>query len=133
MSAGVLVDISVWSLALRRKAHELGPEEAEIATELTELITAGRARLIGMVRQELLSGIKTPEQYEKLRKILLAYPDEPVNIEDFEAAAKAHNQCRAHGSSARPLTFAFARFRCAATGQSSRRIAISDATPKCFP
>ena len=93
----VLVDTSVWSLALRRKSHELSIDEAGIAAELKELITGGRARLIGMVRQELLSGIKTQEQYERLRKTLRAYQDEPVGIEDYEIAAKVHNQCRSKG------------------------------------
>ena len=97
MSLNVLVDTSVWSLALRRKPRDLAPAEAAIATELSELVTAGRARLIGIVRQELLSGIKTPEQYERLRKTLRAYPDEPVNVADFEAAAKANTDCRARG------------------------------------
>lgn len=97
MSLNVLVDTSVWSLALRRRTRDLAPAEATIRLELSELVTAGRARLIGMVRQELLSGIKTPEQYERLRKILRAYPDEPVNVDDFEAAAKANNDCRSHG------------------------------------
>ena len=91
------MDTSVWSLVLRRKAHDLSAEEAEIARELTELIEAGRARLTGIVRHELLSGIKTSTQYEKLRLILRAYPDEAVNTDDFEAAAEAHNQCRARG------------------------------------
>jgi predicted nucleic acid-binding protein len=105
VSVSVLVDTSVWSLALRRKRHELSPGEIAIAIELTELITAGRARLIGMIRQELLSGIKSREQYEKLRKSLRAYADEPASLDDFEAAAEAHNQCRSHGISGSAVDF----------------------------
>lgn len=97
MSVNVLVDTSVWSLALRRKLRDLAPAEAAIATELSELVISGRARLIGVVRQELLSGIKTPEQYERLRKTLRAYPDETATVDDFEAAAKVNNDCRTHG------------------------------------
>lgn len=105
MSLNVLVDTSVWSLALRRKPRDLAPEEAAIATELSELVAAGRARLIGMIRQELLSGIKTLEQYERLRKTLRAYPDEPMNVDDFEAAAKANNDCRAQGITGSAVDF----------------------------
>ncbi len=72
----VLVDTSVWSLALRRKNESLGTNERPLVAELAELIREGRARVIGLVRQELLSGIKTTEQYEKLRLHLRSFPDE---------------------------------------------------------
>jgi predicted nucleic acid-binding protein len=93
----VLVDTSIWSLALRRKARDLNPMERAAVAELTNLIQEGRARIIGVIRQELLSGIKTPTQYEKLRDVLRAFPDEPVTTADYEAAAKAGNDCRARG------------------------------------
>lgn len=93
----VLVDTSIWSLALRRKAQDLNPIENSAVAELTNLIKEGRARIIGVVRQELLSGIKTSSQYEKLRAILRSFPDELVAIEDYEAAAKASSACRARG------------------------------------
>ena len=53
--------------------------------------------MIGIVRQELLSGIKTTAQYEKLRAALRAFPDESITTADHEAAAKASNACRAKG------------------------------------
>jgi hypothetical protein len=93
----VVVDTTVWSLALRREARNLNTAEAAIVAELTHLIKEGRARMIGLVRQELLSGIKTASQYEKLRDILRAFPDEPIATPDYEAAAKAGNECRARG------------------------------------
>ncbi len=92
-----LVDTSVWSLALRRKARDLSAGEATIVAELTHLIQEGNARIIGLVRQELLSGIKTAGQYEKLREILRAFPDEQTDTADYEAAAQAGNECRAKG------------------------------------
>jgi predicted nucleic acid-binding protein len=93
----VLVDTSVWSLALRRKAHDLNAFEKSTVAELSELIREGRARIIGLIRQELLSGIKSPSQYEKLRATLRAFPDLPVTTADHEAAATASNACRAKG------------------------------------
>lgn len=93
----VLVDTSVWSLALRRPAHRLSPAERAIVKELSELIDEGRAKMIGLIRQELLSGIKDSAQFEKLKTILRAYPDEPLEISDYEAAALASNQCRSEG------------------------------------
>lgn len=93
----VMVDTSVWSLALRRKSESLNTNERFLVTELSEVIREGRARVIGVVRQELLSGIRTAEQYEKLRVYLRAFPDEVIDTSDYEEAAKAGNQCRAKG------------------------------------
>jgi predicted nucleic acid-binding protein len=91
----VLVDTSVWSLALRRKSEVLSAGEKLIVAELAEMIGEGRAAILGLVRQELLSGVKTAEQYEKLRLHLRAFDDEPVVRADYEDAAKFGNQCRA--------------------------------------
>jgi hypothetical protein len=93
----VLVDTSVWSLALRRKNENLKPNERQLVVELTELIREGRARVIGLVRQELLSGIKSTDQYEKLRDYLRSFPDEVIDTSDYEEAAEAGNRCRAKG------------------------------------
>jgi predicted nucleic acid-binding protein len=93
----VLIDTSVWSLALRRKNESLSTKERFLVAELSELIREGRARMIGLVRQELLSGIKATEQYEKLRLHLRSFPDEVVDTSDHEEAAKAGNRCRAKG------------------------------------
>jgi predicted nucleic acid-binding protein len=92
-----LVDTPVWSLALRRSRGDLNALEQAAVVELTELMREGRARIVGLVRQELLSGIRNPAQYEKIRTSLRAFHDEPVDTSDHEAAAKANNDCRARG------------------------------------
>jgi predicted nucleic acid-binding protein len=89
----VLVDTSVWSLALRRKAAR---DDAEVRA-LTELIREGRVVMVGAVRQELLSGIRVPAQFESLREHLRAFPDEKLREDDFEEAASCCNRCRARG------------------------------------
>jgi predicted nucleic acid-binding protein len=93
----VLVDTSVWSLALRRKPEDLNPAERSTVRELSELICESRARMIGLVRQELVSGINSPAQFEKLRDTLRFFPDEPAETGDHESAALASNKCRAKG------------------------------------
>jgi predicted nucleic acid-binding protein len=93
----VLVDTSVWSLALRRAPRDLSPAEKAAVAELAELINEGRAKIIGLVRQELLSGIKSPGQFAKLQEILRSFPDEPLATSDYESAAAASNQCRSKG------------------------------------
>ena len=89
----VLVDTSVWSLALRRRRSSA---DAQVK-ELTELIREGRAALIGPVRQELLSGVREESQFETLREHLRAFPDLSLDAEDYEEAASFFNRCRAKG------------------------------------
>ncbi|HEY7306953.1 MAG TPA: PIN domain-containing protein [Bryobacteraceae bacterium] len=96
----VLVDTSVWSLALRRRQCDLNARENLLVGRLTELVQEGRAGIIGLIRQELLSGIKSSTQFENLRKTLRAFSDEPVGTEDHEAAARASNACRVKGIAA---------------------------------
>lgn len=89
----VLVDTSVWSLALRRNTATPTPE----TEELTELIREGRVAMIGAVRQELLSGIRDKKQFTKLRETLRAFPDLELDEIDYEEAAGCFNVCRAAG------------------------------------
>jgi hypothetical protein len=93
----VLVDTSVWSLALRRKPGDLTIAQHVAVAELADLTREGRVRIIGLIRQELLSGIRTAGQYDKLRTALRAFPDEPITTADFEGAARASNACRSRG------------------------------------
>jgi predicted nucleic acid-binding protein len=99
----VLVDTSVWSLALRRRPRALNAAESSLVAELAELIREGRARIIGPIRQELLSGIRSAEQFEKLRTVLRSFPDESVQTHDYEMAAKASNECRSKGIAVLPV------------------------------
>lgn len=89
----VLVDTSVWSLALRRSK---GLESKHIE-ELEELIKEVRAQLIGPVRQELLNGIKSEKQYRVLKKHLRAFKDLAIETEDYELAAEYFNTARKNG------------------------------------
>jgi predicted nucleic acid-binding protein len=110
----ILVDTSVWSLALRRSPHDLSAAEQESVRELGDVVGEGRARIIGIVRQELLSGIRHIPQFEKLRETLRSFPDEAVSTTDHEEAARISNQCRAKGlavSAADMLICAVARSR----------------------
>jgi hypothetical protein len=89
----VLVDTSVWSIALRR-ARRL---DGGVAQELADLIDEGRVVMLGPVRQELLSGIKERVQFDRLRDRLRAFPDVALEVADHELAAELFNRCRAGG------------------------------------
>ena len=89
----VIVDTSIWSLALRRKDSQ----ENSYVKELKELITETRAQLIGPVRQELLNGIKLEEQFQALKKHLRAFQDITIETADYELASEYFNQARKKG------------------------------------
>ena len=90
----VLVDTSVWSWVLRRKNR---PVNAETASELASLAHEGLVVMIGPIRQEILSGIREREQFERLRDHLRAFPDMELTSEDYEKAASLYNRCRENG------------------------------------
>ena len=101
----LLVDTPVWSLALRRKAADLSPREERITQALAEAIRDGRAQLIGVVRQELLSGIREVERFKKLRDYLRAFDEPALEMGDYEEAAEMHNRCRARGIAGSTIDF----------------------------
>jgi predicted nucleic acid-binding protein len=101
----VLVDTSVWSLAFRRNQNDLNSNQIRHLNLLQEIILEGRARLLGLVRQELLTGIRHHQQFAKLQIALRAYEDAAVVTEDYETAASIANRCRAAGIAGNPIDF----------------------------
>ena len=91
--SGVLVDTCIWSLALRSRA----PKEAAVAEQLSLLIDDNQVRIIGPIRQELLSGYTDKNSFERLRQKLIYFPNEPVFDADYESAAEYSNFCRSKG------------------------------------
>ena len=59
--------------------------------------------MIGPVRQEVLSGIREPLQFDRLKTRLRSFDDEPLSSGDFESAADVYNRCRALGVTASPI------------------------------
>jgi hypothetical protein len=49
------------------------------------------------VRQEILSGIKSLDQFMRLRDHLCPFPDLELTTSDFESAAELCNLCRGEG------------------------------------
>jgi predicted nucleic acid-binding protein len=88
----VIVDTSVWSLALRKKT--LTDDELSIVNELKELLYELRVILIGPIRQELLSGISDEVKFNNLREKMRAFDDIETTTADYERAAEIHNTCR---------------------------------------
>ncbi|NVM23323.1 MAG: PIN domain-containing protein [Desulfobacterales bacterium] len=80
----VLVDTCVWSKALRRKKIADDP----FVNELRVLIEEIRVQMIGPIRQELLSGIRSQSQFENVRNHLRAFPDLELTTSDYERAVE---------------------------------------------
>jgi len=100
----VLVDTSVWSLALRRRASpKLSADDSKLVNALSEAITDARVAMIGPIRQELLSGIKEAAQFEKLKRALQPFRDEAIETADYEEAARLYNLCRSRGVECGPV------------------------------
>ena len=88
----VIVDTSVWSYALRRRRSQEHPSVGV----LQQLVVDGQVRILGCIRQEILSGIRSP-QFRLLRDQLRAFPDEVLESKDYERAAEFFNTCRQKG------------------------------------
>ncbi len=89
----VLVDTSVWSLTLRRMKTATNRWQEE----MRELVSQSRIRIIGPIRQEVLSGIRERKHFDILKERLSVFPDAAILTSDYERAAEFFNTCRAKG------------------------------------
>jgi len=89
----VLVDTSVWSLALRRDAPRGGREVQALATA----VERGDVCLIGVILQEVLQGFPSLERTRRLVTHLAPFPLIDLHRGDFILAAEIRNRCRAKG------------------------------------
>lgn len=99
----ILVDTSVWSIALRRKA--INDEESAVVKKLQELIESLQVAIIGPIRQEILSGIADEKQFELLKTKLGAFEDVSISTADYEKAAYFYSVCRVNGIQGSQIDF----------------------------
>ena len=52
---------------------------------------------MGVIRQELLSGIREEERFRRLRDYLRAFEEPRLEVSDYEDTAQMHNRCRSRG------------------------------------
>ena len=117
----VLVDTSIWSLALRRSGTRSMDDQFQVR-ELTDLLNDVKVVMIGPIRQELLSGISSPVQYDALKEKLQAFEDLPLPREYYERAAKFYNICRRAGVQGSPIDLLI----CATAAEAGIEIFSSD-------
>ncbi|MBS0618725.1 MAG: PIN domain-containing protein [Spirochaetes bacterium] len=88
----IIVDTSVWSLTLRRN----NPNR-EVQRLLTRFIEENRVLVPGIIKQELLSGIRQPPQFAALVEQLDYFPQLLATNDDHTLAAKFFNECQNAG------------------------------------
>ena len=94
-----LVDASVWSLAPRRRPDNLAAEEREIVEVWAGLVREDSVAIIGVIRQEVLSGVRRRADFDQLRERLAGFRDVRLDTGDYVRAAEFLNECRTHGIS----------------------------------
>jgi predicted nucleic acid-binding protein len=91
----VLVDTSVWSLALRKK--QKNEDDIKIVDKFSKLISNLDIVIIGPIRQEILSGISDNNRFNDLKNQLSIFEDFQIETHDYELAAQYYNECRGKG------------------------------------
>ena len=102
----LVVDTSVWSLVLRRRRVD----------EADPFVVAFRSRvdrgdgihLVGPVLQELLDGVASDVDFDRLTKLLHPFPLLPATRETYVSASRLRNLCRRKGVQASPVDFLIA-------------------------
>jgi predicted nucleic acid-binding protein len=90
----LLVDTSVWSLALRRDAPQDLPEVDRLSTALGggETVFA-----TGLILQEILQGVAGPKARDQIVERFSVLPFLVPDRQDHIAAAELRNECRRAG------------------------------------
>lgn len=93
----ILVDTSIWSLALRRPSGVVNRE----ALLLKTIIEQGEdIYLLGIILQEVLQGIRHPKDFSALKEYFKAFPLIDLSREDFIKAAELKNHLARKGKQA---------------------------------
>jgi predicted nucleic acid-binding protein len=99
----VLVDTTIWSLALRRRRGGLSSADQRLVYEWRALVLAERAVLAGPIRQELLSGIRNSTFFQITKDQLQYYEHLLISLDDYDQAAVFANVLHAAGLATSPM------------------------------
>jgi predicted nucleic acid-binding protein len=87
----VLIDTSVWILALRKSPSPLAKDEVE------HLLAENRVAIAPMIRLELLGGTKSVNEFNRLKSRLDALHQIPANEANWELATQLSFKLRQQG------------------------------------
>jgi len=97
----VLVDTSIWSYALRSPKLEF----IDKVNTLKNLINDQRTMILGVIKQELLSGYRDKNKFNKLVNKLKPFNNIPILEQDYIQAAEFSSTCRSKGVQGSPIDF----------------------------
>lgn len=89
----VLVDTPIWSYALRSQK----PQFALHVKTLENLIMDQRVIILGVIKQEILSGYSDLNKFENISNKLKYFENLDFFADDYIQAAKLSNICRSKG------------------------------------
>ena len=98
----VVLDTSVLSLFLRRNRNDLSKEQLVVVHEVERLVKTGREVITGPVKQEILSGLRNENAFDRILEGLHSLRPASVVDEDFVNAARFYNACRDKGVTSSP-------------------------------
>lgn len=106
----LVVDTSVWSVVLRRP--QVNEDDPYVRAFRWHLESGDGLFLIGNILQELLDGLRSTKQFDRLLALLDPYPLLELDRETYAAAARLQSACRIKGVNAGPIDFLIAAACC---------------------
>ncbi len=90
----VIVDTSIWSLALRR--HVI-IQNSEVELLSTIIKNGENIFLLGIILQEILQGVRKPQDFIRLKEYFEPFPLIEIEREDYIRAAELKNHLSRNG------------------------------------
>ena len=106
----LVVDTSVWSLVLRRP--RVDEDDPHVRAFRWHLESGDGHFLTGNILQELLDGLRSTKQLDRLLALLDPYPLLELDRQTYVAAARLRAVCRSKGVNAGPIDFLIAAACC---------------------
>ncbi len=94
----LVVDRSVWSLALWRP--RVDEDDSHVRALRRNLESGDGIFLVGNILQELLDGLRSTKQFDRLLALLDPYPLLDLDRQTYVAAARLQSGCRSNGVNA---------------------------------
>ena len=106
----LVVDTSVWSFVLRRP--RVNEDDPHVRAFRWHLESGDGIFLVGNILQELLDGLRSTKQFDRLVALLDPHPLLDLDRQTYVAAARLQSVCRSKGVSAGSIDFLIAAVCC---------------------
>lgn len=106
----LVVDTSVWSLVLRRP--RVNGNDPHVRAFRSHLESGDGLFVVGNILQELLDGLRSTKQFDRLLTLMDSYPLLDLDRQTYVAAARLQSVCRSKGVNAGPIDFLIAAACC---------------------